>query len=56
MNMASHLQISAEEGTINLFSLTHFLYLNGNIDTCKQVSSEALGMWAYVWYLNQSKI
>lgn len=56
MNMSSHLQRSAEEGTIDLFSLTHFLYLNGNIDTYKQISPETSGMWAYVWYLNQSKI
>lgn len=56
MSQAPCLQRSAREGTMDLFSSTHFLYLNGNIDTCKQVSPEVLGMSGCVLYLNQSKI
>lgn len=39
----SCLRRSAGEGTIDLFSSNYFLYLNGNIDSCKQVSPEVLG-------------
>lgn len=44
INQASDLQRSAGQGTIDTFSSTHFLYFNGNADTCKQVSPEVWGM------------
>lgn len=56
MSQASCLQRSASEGTINLISSTHFLYLNGNIDTCKQVSPEVFGDVRRGLYLNESMI
>lgn len=44
LSQASDLQRSAGEGTIDTLSSTYFLYLNGNADTCKQVSPEDWGM------------
>lgn len=44
MTQASHLQRSAGEGTTDLFSSTNFLCLNGNTDTCKQVSLSVGGV------------
>ena len=52
LSQASDLHRGAGEGTIDTFSSTHFLYLNGNADTCKRVSPEDWGMWSYVVYLN----
>jgi hypothetical protein len=42
MSQASGLKRSGGECAIDLLSSTHFLYLNGNTDTCKQVSPEVL--------------
>ena len=44
INQALDLQRSAGEGAIDTCSSTHFLYLNGNADTCKPISPEVWGM------------